>query len=537
MGKPPPGISRFGGLGKAKDTAAVKPAEIDFLAVLTQLMTGLTGNEEADKPMAADQNEPEKTTGGNSGGSGAKGCPPAGLGTISGFWVVPEAGMSVIQPAGTVLDSVLRNTLLLLRRAFLPDNPEIDWSTEKLPVLAGEESLSTLWRQLSGFFGLFGSGGANLSFPWLTAKSIGSAGKSAVIAADGDLSAFFKIGANSPVIYPEQSLPGRAVEPGQTVIADAPGFLEVISGKNEPRQLFPPSLPKAWAVLQSNGKAADYQQLPALLFKFLAAIGMVETRGGSVPGGDLTTGLLNAGETVLSADELLTIYQLVRAILSRLPAPAESAVPGGTAGGGEAGAGSPATGVNSTLLSPVDVADFSGRTGGRDKFEALNTGVALFNKPVWSMATTGTVQTVNLLQLPLLVARVLEEAAARQAQGRTHLRFRLEPEHLGEVVVRLIYRHGEVSAHFLAGSVQAKEVLESSLPQLREALAGQNLHLQNTSVSVGQESGFLPREDYHPVEQYYSRWEKDGGSPGDDGGSAAAEQRAGLLRTGINLIV
>ncbi|MBC7324747.1 MAG: flagellar hook-length control protein FliK [Moorella sp. (in: Bacteria)] len=201
-------------------------------------------------------------------------------------------------------------------------------------------------------------------------------------------------------------------------------------------------------------------------------------------------------------------------------------------------AGFSAAGPNSALFSPADAADLPAQTEGQDKFDAFNAGFALSSIPGGgSAAAGGAVQIIDPLQLPLLVARVLAEGGASQAQGRTHLRFRLEPEHLGEVVVRLVYRSGEVSAHFLTSSTQAREVLESSLPQLREALAGQNLHLQNVSVSVGQEGGYLPREDYRPAGQHYPRWEGNGGSPGDEGESAATEQRADLLRTGVNLFV
>ncbi len=116
--------------------------------------------------------------------------------------------------------------------------------------------------------------------------------------------------------------------------------------------------------------------------------------------------------------------------------------------------------------------------------------------------------------IPALVSQALQQAAGRSFAGETRLRLKLEPEHLGELVIRLVYRAGEVSAYFQTSSAQVREAIENSLPQLREALAGQNLHLQNASVSVGQqESEFLLRENYEQAGYNYPR---QSGGPGQE---------------------
>jgi flagellar hook-length control protein FliK len=144
-------------------------------------------------------------------------------------------------------------------------------------------------------------------------------------------------------------------------------------------------------------------------------------------------------------------------------------------------------------------------------------------------------ENVNLLQMPVLIGRVLRQAVARHIEGQTHLWFKLEPEHLGEVVVRLVYRQGDVSAHFLAGSPAAGEAIESALPRLREALAAQNLHLQSASVSVGHEGGLTPRNDYQQPGYHYGR--QHSGSGEGPGRSAGQEPPADPLPGGINLFV
>jgi flagellar hook-length control protein FliK len=144
-------------------------------------------------------------------------------------------------------------------------------------------------------------------------------------------------------------------------------------------------------------------------------------------------------------------------------------------------------------------------------------------------------ENVNLLQMPALIGRVLRQAVARHIEGQTHLWFKLEPEHLGEVMVRLVYRHGDVSAHFLASNAAAGDAIESALPQLREALAAQNLHLHSASVSVGHEGGLPPRSDYQQPGYNYGRQHS---GPGvDPEGSTWQEQPADPLPGGINLFV
>lgn len=144
-------------------------------------------------------------------------------------------------------------------------------------------------------------------------------------------------------------------------------------------------------------------------------------------------------------------------------------------------------------------------------------------------------ENVNLLQMPALIGRVLRQAVARHIEGQTHLWFKLEPEHLGEVMIRLIYRQGDVSAHFLASNPAAGDAIESALPQLREALAAQNLHLHSASVSVGHEGGLPPRSDYQQPGYNYGR--QHSGSGERPGGSTGQEPPADPLPGGINLFV
>ena len=144
----------------------------------------------------------------------------AGLAALSGFRAVPNVGMPGIQLAGTAVDDARGDAFLLLSRALLQDNPEINRFAEKSSVFTEEENLSVLWRDLIRFFVLSGSGGINLSFPRLKVISAGSAGGSPAIAVDGDLSGFLKAGAEPPAVYPDNLLPGGTVEHEKVVMPD-----------------------------------------------------------------------------------------------------------------------------------------------------------------------------------------------------------------------------------------------------------------------------------------------------------------------------
>jgi flagellar hook-length control protein FliK len=69
----------------------------------------------------------------------------------------------------------------------------------------------------------------------------------------------------------------------------------------------------------------------------------------------------------------------------------------------------------------------------------------------------------------------------------SELKLTLRPESLGEVALSVKSDNGVIAAQFVAADPRVKEILESSLSQLRIALAGQGLDISQLSVSVGGE--------------------------------------------------
>lgn len=86
-------------------------------------------------------------------------------------------------------------------------------------------------------------------------------------------------------------------------------------------------------------------------------------------------------------------------------------------------------------------------------------------------------------------AEIIKGHVNKDSSGQTHIKLQLQPESLGQVIIRLVFKDGNISTQFQAATEHAKQIIENSLPQLRETLANFQLNLQNASVTVGGEDG------------------------------------------------
>ncbi|WP_159426205.1 flagellar hook-length control protein FliK [Desulfolucanica intricata] len=111
-------------------------------------------------------------------------------------------------------------------------------------------------------------------------------------------------------------------------------------------------------------------------------------------------------------------------------------------------------------------------------------------------------ESIPVRELPeKLVSIIL--ANRKPGEKPVLVQMKLEPEHLGELVIKLAYKKGEISAQFITASVQAKEILESSMVRLREALAQHQVHLQESSVSVAYNGGQFMQQQGKPGSRKY----------------------------------
>lgn len=84
--------------------------------------------------------------------------------------------------------------------------------------------------------------------------------------------------------------------------------------------------------------------------------------------------------------------------------------------------------------------------------------------------------------------------------GVSQARISLYPENLGQVDVRISSHNGVLTAHLVADTWIAKELLDGQLDHLRQALQNQGLQVNKLEVSIGQQ-GLPSRHFHHP---YYS---------------------------------
>lgn len=94
----------------------------------------------------------------------------------------------------------------------------------------------------------------------------------------------------------------------------------------------------------------------------------------------------------------------------------------------------------------------------------------------------------TIQQLPNKITEMVKALMVQQDPGTTTLEMKLQPEHLGEVTVKLTWSKGELSAQFVAATSLAKESLETAFPQLKQLLAQQDIRLSEAAVFMGQQN-------------------------------------------------
>ncbi|WP_031518090.1 flagellar hook-length control protein FliK [Desulfofalx alkaliphila] len=161
-----------------------------------------------------------------------------------------------------------------------------------------------------------------------------------------------------------------------------------------------------------------------------------------------------------------------------------------------------------------------------------------FSNLVQNPTTGGPAKAGSPLNLENMTSRLLEivkEMYTRQQPSGTTVRLKLEPQHLGEVTVRLTYSRGEINAQFYATTAHGKEALENALPQLRETLFSQQVKLNEANVFYGQADSWAGKQ---------GRYGGRGAQPGKGYGFAASEKIGAVdvnhnqsIDDGLNLLI
>ncbi|MBN3555224.1 flagellar hook-length control protein FliK [Fictibacillus nanhaiensis] len=81
--------------------------------------------------------------------------------------------------------------------------------------------------------------------------------------------------------------------------------------------------------------------------------------------------------------------------------------------------------------------------------------------------------------------------------GFTKMQIRLTPEHLGNIEIQLIQKHGEITAKIIASSQGAKDALDSQLTQLKQAFTSQDIDFEKIDVFLNGDEQTFDFRDQH----------------------------------------
>lgn len=88
-----------------------------------------------------------------------------------------------------------------------------------------------------------------------------------------------------------------------------------------------------------------------------------------------------------------------------------------------------------------------------------------------------------------LITAMKNSRFGQLSNGTNRLVIKLNPEHLGQLTIRLTQQNGEMVARIIASTQSAKELLEHSLVQLRHALPSVNVQIDRFEVLTESDQG------------------------------------------------
>nr|WP_192890163.1 flagellar hook-length control protein FliK [Vibrio bathopelagicus] len=128
---------------------------------------------------------------------------------------------------------------------------------------------------------------------------------------------------------------------------------------------------------------------------------------------------------------------------------------------------------------------------------------------VQGTATTGSAPTRAEIQAaqqaPLLLTKelaneqVAEKVQMMMSKNLKNLDIRLDPPELGQMKIRMTMNNDVANVHFTVSNQQARDVIEQTLPRLREMLAQQGMQLADSSVQ--QQNSGQSQDSYNNGEQ------------------------------------
>ena len=118
--------------------------------------------------------------------------------------------------------------------------------------------------------------------------------------------------------------------------------------------------------------------------------------------------------------------------------------------------------------------------------EALLAPVA--NTPLQDLSAAQGIANPDMVAQPReVLEQIVQGAHIMVRDGATEMQIRLYPEELGRVELKIVMEREGLQAHFLTESETVKALIETNLPQLKNALQQSGLQADNLSVSIGEQ--------------------------------------------------
>lgn len=98
-----------------------------------------------------------------------------------------------------------------------------------------------------------------------------------------------------------------------------------------------------------------------------------------------------------------------------------------------------------------------------------------------------TSSTVANIDQNDVIAQIIDKAKVMVDQGNGEIEISLKPDSLGKIHLKVALENQLITAKFITESDQIKQILESSMVDLRKMLQDNGIQVQNLMVSVGQQ--------------------------------------------------
>ncbi|MDG5470292.1 flagellar hook-length control protein FliK [Jeotgalibacillus sp. ET6] len=137
---------------------------------------------------------------------------------------------------------------------------------------------------------------------------------------------------------------------------------------------------------------------------------------------------------------------------------------------------------------PADIAEKPEASAVSIQQLQTESGLAKWNAPLEIKASQPAESLIKQF------AEVMDKAKFGKTNGTEKLLIRLQPEHLGTLRIELIQKSGVLAARVMTSTNLAKDMMDSQIQQLRQALTNQNIQIDKIEIILTQSDQRTDRE-------------------------------------------